>query len=93
MEKKEANQLQVIKKAEIFTEGKYKRMADEIIRDEEDEYVIDLKEHEKPITCEDYEKELEEKRLLEEREKNYLYILKDKLAKYKDRHKNDDSDS
>lgn len=59
-------------------------LADQFVRDGE-EYVVDLKEHEKPVTCEDYEKELEEQREREEKEKNLINNLKEKLSKYKDK--------
>ena len=49
-------QLQVIKKADIFNEGKYKKLAEQVIKDENDEYKVDIKEIEKPVTVEEYEK-------------------------------------
>lgn len=56
IEKLEANQLQVIKKADIFGEGKYKKMANEQIKDG-DEHFVDLNEVEKPVTVEEYKRE------------------------------------
>lgn len=56
IEKIEANQLQVIKKADIFSEGKYKKMADDHIKDG-DEHFVDLNEVEKPVTVEEYKRE------------------------------------
>ena len=47
IQKQEANQLQVIKKAEIFNDGKYKRMAEVMVKEGE-EYFVDLKEDDNP---------------------------------------------
>lgn len=81
IEKIEANQLQVIKKADIFSEGKYKKMADDHIKDG-DEHFVDLNEVEKPVTVEEYKRE----RDLIEQEKWNITNIKQKLAKYKNKH-------
>lgn len=59
IEKMEANQLQVIKKADIFNEGKYKRLANQVLQGSDDEHPVDLYEVEKPVTVESYKRERE----------------------------------
>ena len=60
--KQEANQLQVIKKADIFNEGKYKKLAEEMVIEGE-EYYVNLKEDDDPKKAQDQEEDTEPKPL------------------------------